>query len=83
MVSTPPPPVNPNAPHSPQRPDDHGQVPGRGFKAKPMHFLGMDFNSEEAGKLWQTVIQSLNQEISKDKQKAIKAIQEFNKDSED
>ena len=48
-----------------------------------MHFLGMYFNSEDAAKLWQSVIQTVNREIEKDKQKAIKAIRNFGKDSDE
>lgn len=77
------PPVNPNAPQGPQQPDDNIQVPGKGFTAKPMHWLGMDFNSDEATKLWQTVIQMVNREIERDKQKALKTIRDFDKDDAD
>ncbi len=46
---------------------------GKGGKieGKPMTFLGMHFTAEEAGKLWQTIVQSINSQISKDKDKAI------------
>jgi hypothetical protein len=85
MVNMPssPPPINPNAPQGPQQPEDNAQVPGKGFKAKPLEFLGMYFNSEEATKLWQSVIQLVNREIEKDKAKSIKAIKNFSKDQDD
>jgi hypothetical protein len=64
------------------QPDSGTPVPGQGFKAKPLHWLGMEFSSEEAAKLWQNVIQLVNQEIEKDKQKAVKAIRDFGKDDQ-
>lgn len=44
---------------------------GGSIEAKPMTWLGMHFTAEEAGKLWQTIVQSINSQISKDKEKAI------------
>lgn len=84
MVNTPstPPPTGPSNPQGAQHVDDKIQVPGKGFEAKPMTFLGMHFDSKEATKLWQVIIQSVNREIEKDKEKAIKAIRDFREKSE-
>ena len=47
--------------------------------AKPMTFLGMHFNSDEAKQLWNILIQSLNSQISKEKDKALAALKKLKK----
>jgi hypothetical protein len=50
----------------------------KGFEYKPMTFLGMYFNSDEAKKLWQIIIQNISQQISKDQARALAAIKKLN-----
>ena len=76
------PPSDPSSPHKAEKTEPKIQVPGRGFKAKPMTFLGMHFNAKEATQLWQVIIQTLNREIEKDKEKALKALRKLREDSE-
>ena len=85
MVNSPtnPPPIGgPTSPQGEPKVNDI-KVPGKGFTAQPMTFLGMYFNSKEATQLWQTVIQTINSEIDKDKAKAIKAIRKMREDQQD
>lgn len=85
MVDSPPspPPINPNAPQGSSQVSDDSKVPPAGFKTKPMQWLGMHFDSEQAAKLWQAIIQSVNSEIQRDKERSIKAIRNIGKDSDD
>ena len=85
MVNSPtsPPPINPNAPQGSPQTGDDSKVPAAGFKTKPMHWLGMDFTAEQSAKLWQSIIQSVNSEIQKDKDKSIKAMKKIGNDSDD
>jgi hypothetical protein len=84
MVNTPstPPPTGPVPSQGAKSADDQIDVPGKGFEAKPLTFLGMHFDSKEATKLWQVIIQMVNREIEKDKEKAVKAIRDFRQKSE-
>lgn len=84
MVHTPSstPPINPNAPQGPQKPEKESSGAEKGFHAKPLTFLGMYFNSEDAGKLWQTIIQAIGREIEKEKAKAVKRIRSFGKEED-
>ncbi|MES2273426.1 MAG: hypothetical protein V4487_04485 [Chlamydiota bacterium] len=50
---------------------------GGQIEAKPMTFLGMQFTGAEAQKLWNVIIQTVNSQISKDKDRAIKAIRKL------
>ena len=81
MPTNPPPVGGPTGPNEEQKVNI--PVPGKGFKAKPMTFLGMYFNSEQASQLWQTVIQTINSQIDKDKAKALKALRKLRGDQED
>lgn len=85
MVNSPtsPGPINPNAPQGSQKVGDENRVPPAGFKTKPMRWLGMNFTAEQSAQLWQAIMQSVNSEIQKDKEKSIKAIRNIGKDSED
>lgn len=85
MVDSPssPPPVNPNVPQGVQQPGDAAQDSGKTFTTKPLKFLGMSFDSEQAAKLWQAIIQMVNSQIQKDKEAAIKAIRNFGKDEDE
>lgn len=47
------------------------------FHAKPMTFLGMYFDSEEATKLWTILLQNFSREIERDTQKAVAAIRKM------
>jgi hypothetical protein len=84
MVHTPPTPP-PTGPGSPQGPHAEAPRPAKkgGFHYKPMTFLGMHFNSDQATKLWQAVIQMLNSAIQKDKERAVKALRKLRGDAAD
>jgi hypothetical protein len=76
-------PVGPSSPeHSKEAELMRQSVPGKGIKAKPMHFLGMYFNSEQASQLWQVIIQAVGREIDKEKTKMIKAIRKMRPDAD-
>ncbi len=53
------------------------------FKEKPITWLGMHFSSKEASKLYETIIQSIGQEIQKDQQAMITAMKQMREDMED
>jgi len=75
-----PPPPGPKGPS----PSDHKpHTPGEGFRPKPMTFLGMHFNSKQAEKLWQIIIQNVGREIDKLKAKSLKAIRRMGPDGAD
>lgn len=78
--SVPPPGAEPSAPgqNDPEKNKPHG----KGFHAKPMTWMGMHFDSEQATKLWQVIIQSVNREISQMKEKSIKALKKLRKSAE-
>lgn len=82
-MPTTPPTGGPNAPQGPHLPEEKNPVSQKGFKAKPMTFLGMYFDSENATKLWQSIIQTVNREIEKDKAKALEALRKLREDSQD
>ena len=80
--STPPP--GGDKTHSPQGPNKKGTEEGVHYekgkvKAEPMTWLGMQFTADQAQKLWNIIIQTVNDQISKDKDKAIKAIKKLGK----
>ncbi|MBF8263994.1 MAG: hypothetical protein HW387_1659 [Parachlamydiales bacterium] len=50
------------------------------YHAKSMTFLGMYFDSYHATKLWESIIQTIGNQIQKDKDAAVKAIRNFGKD---
>ncbi len=93
MVDGPTPPVppgsGPGGPSDPSGPagpsgaagadPTKGKLPGKGFHAKPMVWMKMHFNSDQATKLWQIIIQTVNTQIGKDKAKALKALQKMKK----
>lgn len=79
-----PPSIPPTGPATPQEPDpSQNKSSGKGFHAKPMTFLGMYFNSEQATKLWQVIIQSVNREINREKEKMVKSIRNFGSNKTD
>ena len=72
-------PVNPSGPHEPQgptKPETPHHSAG-GFKVKPMTFLGMHFDADQSKKFWGIIIQSVNGQIQKDKDKALKALKKL------
>ncbi|MEN9655045.1 MAG: hypothetical protein RL235_1157 [Chlamydiota bacterium] len=77
-------PIDPNTPQSPiAKPSASGKEPkaftyhGGQVAAKSMTFLGMHFDSKEAQKLWNVLIQNLNREIQKDQAKSVKALKKM------
>lgn len=74
--------VPPTGPGSSQggAPPDQPPSSSKKWQAEPMTFLGMYFNSDDATKLWQQIIQSVGKQIDKEKAKALKAIKNFGKD---
>ena len=44
-----------------------------------MTFLGMYFDADQAKKLWNVIIQSINNQIQKDNDRALKAIKKLKK----
>jgi hypothetical protein len=77
--STPP----PTGPASPQgTPQPHEKSEGKGYKAKPMHFLGMNFDSKEAGQLWKVICQQVSAAIQKENDRAMKALKKLGKSSD-
>jgi hypothetical protein len=52
---------------------------GGEIDAGPMTFLGMHFNSKEAKQLWNILVQNLNSQISKEKDKALAALKKLKK----
>lgn len=62
-------------------PDGNDPLKGdsnKNFEQKPMKWLGMQFDSKEATQLWKVIIQSLNSEIEKDKEKTKEAFDDMN-----
>lgn len=51
--------------------------------AKPMTFLGMHFDKEQAQKLWNILTQNICNAINKDKDRAIKAIRKLRADADE
>lgn len=66
----------------PQGPEKPSQGTPAWVPGKPMEFLGMKFSPEEAGRLWQAVIQLVSREIEKDKENALKALRKLREDQE-
>ncbi|HSX25944.1 MAG TPA: hypothetical protein VLE89_02940 [Chlamydiales bacterium] len=67
--TTPPPPDTKGEPHY-----KSGKIEG-----KPMTFLGMYFDADDAKKLWNVIIQAINNQISKDQARAVAAIKKWGK----
>lgn len=87
-----PTPPHPHGPHGsdsskgpkgPQEPTSKGSsgihYKGGQIEAKPMTFLGMYFDADQAKKLWNTIIQAINNQIQKDNDKALKALKRLKK----
>lgn len=52
---------------------------GGQIQAKPMTFLGMYFDADEAKKLWTIISNTINNQISHDQARALKAIKKLKK----
>ncbi len=80
---TPPPSSGGGIPQGPAKASNSPpQYQGGQLTAKPMTFLGMYFDSDQAKKLWGIFIQMINTQISKDKEKAIAAIRKLRDDQD-
>ncbi|OGN64338.1 MAG: hypothetical protein A3E80_01605 [Chlamydiae bacterium RIFCSPHIGHO2_12_FULL_49_9] len=52
---------------------------GGQVKGEPMTFLGMDFTAEESKQLWNVLIQNINSQIAKQKDRALAALKKLKK----
>lgn len=83
--------INPNPPPSPEPIKPHktntrGEPTfGKGgqIDAKPLTWLGMTFTGKEAQQLWSSIIQTIGNQITKDKEKAIKQLKKDWGDDQD
>lgn len=75
-----PPPAQPDSPKAAAVKAKVAHLPkGGNIEAKPLKFLGMQFDEEETKKFWNIIIQMVNSQIQKDKAKGVKAIKNFGK----
>jgi hypothetical protein len=75
------PPTN-SGPQGSQAPKDF-QGEHKGWEAKPMRWLGMEFNATQAKQLWNIISQNVSNEIKKLQDKAVKAIKKLNPENGD
>lgn len=75
----PTPPKNPNQPNAPAAQGSTPHTKGENPFEKPMTFLGMQFTGPEAQKLWNIIIQNINNAIQKAQDRAMKALEKLKK----
>lgn len=63
-------------PHKKGPPPQYGKM-----TAKPMTFLGMHFTGPEAEKLWNVMIQQINNQLQHEQARALKALRKLKKSS--
>lgn len=76
------PPVNP--PSAPKTPPAFGETKEHGvWNPKPLHWLGMTFDSKQTKMLWNMISQNIGNQIKKDQDNAVKALKKLNPENSD
>lgn len=68
---------------APKEPSSSGENKAGSFEYKPMTFLGMQFNADEAKKLWTVILQNVSLQIEKEKAHSLKALKKLKPGHED
>jgi hypothetical protein len=75
------PPVN--SPTPPNAPKPFGEKESSGWNPKPLHWLGMTFDSKQTKMLWNMISQNIGNQIKKEQDRAVKAIKKLNPENGD
>lgn len=70
-------------PTQPSQPAGSSTSSGKGWSPKPLNWLGMHFDEEQTKKLWDTITQTIGNQINHDKAKALEALKKLRADNDE